>query len=38
MLSLVATYINGYLKLDKEYTTENPVKVIGISRLFIFEK
>ena len=28
MLSLVGTYINGYLKLDKEYTTENPVKVI----------
>jgi len=33
MLSLVGTYINGYLKLDKEYTTENPVKVIVISRL-----
>ena len=28
MLSLVGTYLNGYLKLDKEYTTENPVKVI----------
>jgi len=28
MLSLVGTYMNGYLKLDKEYTTENPVKVI----------
>ena len=28
MLTLVGTYINGYLKLDKEYTTEKPVKVI----------
>ena len=28
MLSIVGTYQNGYLKLDKEYSTENPVKVI----------
>ena len=28
MLTLVGTYINGYLKLYKEYTTEQPVKVI----------
>ena len=38
MLTLVGTYINGYLKLDKEYTTEKPVKGIGIIRLFIFKK
>ena len=38
MLSLVGTYINGYLKLDKEYTTEKPVKVIVINRFFIFKK
>jgi predicted DNA-binding protein (UPF0278 family) len=28
MLSLVGTYQNGYLKLDKDYSTKNPVKVI----------
>ena len=28
MLSIVGTYQNGYLKLDKDYTTNNPVKVI----------
>ena len=38
MLTLVGTYINGYLKLDKEYTMEKPVKVIDINRLFIFKK
>jgi hypothetical protein len=31
MLSLVGTYIKGYLKLDKEYTIENPVKGMGIA-------
>ena len=28
MLSVVGTYQNGYLKLDKDYSTKNPVKVI----------
>lgn len=28
MLSIVGTYINGYLKLDKDYSTKNPVRVI----------
>ena len=28
MLSIVGTYQNGYLKLDKDYVTTNPVKVI----------
>jgi len=28
MLSIVGTYTNGHLKLDKDYTTKNPVKVI----------
>jgi len=28
MLSIVGTYQNGYLKLDKDFTTKNPVKVI----------
>ena len=28
MLSIVGTYQNDYLKLDKDYTTINPVKVI----------
>lgn len=28
MLSIVGTYENGYLKLDKHYITKNPVKVI----------
>ena len=28
MLSIFGTYLNGYLKLEKEYSTTNPVKVI----------
>lgn len=28
MLAVVGTYNNGYVKLDKDYSTENPVKVI----------
>lgn len=28
MLSIVGTYQNGYLKLDKDYSTKNPVTVI----------
>ena len=28
MLSIVGTYQNGHLKLDKDYSTINPVKVI----------
>jgi len=28
MLSIVGTYQNGNLKLDKDYTAKNPVKVI----------
>jgi hypothetical protein len=28
MVSLIGTYQNGYLKLDKEYATTTPVKVI----------
>lgn len=28
MLSIVGTYENGNLKLDKDYSTKNPVKVI----------
>jgi hypothetical protein len=28
MLSIVGTYTNGHLKLDKDYTTKKPVKVI----------
>lgn len=28
MIAVVGTYQNGYVKLDKEYTTDNPVKVI----------
>lgn len=28
MLSIVGTYENGYLKLDKDYATKSPVKVI----------
>ena len=28
MLSLVGTYQNGRLKLDKDYSTDTPVKVI----------
>lgn len=28
MLSIAGTYQNGYLKLEKDYSTKNPVKVI----------
>lgn len=28
MVSIVGTYQNGYVKLDQEYATDNPVKVI----------
>ena len=28
MVSVEGTYQNGYLKLDKDYSTNNPVKVI----------
>jgi hypothetical protein len=28
MLAVVGIYQNGYVKLDKEYTSNNPVKVI----------
>ena len=28
MLSIAGTYENGYLKLDKDYSSKNPVKVI----------
>ncbi len=28
MLSVVGTYQNGYVKLDKDYSSNNPVKVI----------
>ena len=28
MLSIVGIYQNGYLKLDKDYTSQNPVRVI----------
>ncbi len=28
MLAVVGTYQNGYLKLDKDYTSAKPVKVI----------
>ena len=28
MLSIVGTYENGYLKLDKDHSTKSPVKVI----------
>ena len=28
MLSIVGTYSNGYVKFDKDYTSDNPVKVI----------
>jgi hypothetical protein len=28
MLSIVGTYDNGYIKLDKDYSSKNPVKVI----------
>ncbi len=29
MVAVVGTYQNGYVKLDKEYASEKPVKVIG---------
>ncbi len=28
MVAVVGTYQNGYVKLDKEYSSDNPVKVI----------
>lgn len=28
MVSIIGTYQNGYLKLDKDYPTSTPVKVI----------
>ena len=28
MVAVVGTYQNGYVKLDKEYASKNPVKVI----------
>ena len=28
MVAVVGTYQNGYVKLDKEYPTDSPVKVI----------
>jgi len=28
MTSIVGTYQNGHLKLDKDYSTKNPVKVL----------
>ena len=28
MLAVVGTYQNGYVKLDKDYTSDNPVKII----------
>lgn len=28
MISVVGTYHNGYIKLDKEFPTNNPVQVI----------
>jgi hypothetical protein len=28
MVSILGIYDNGYLKLDKDYSTKNPVKVI----------
>ena len=28
MVAVVGTYQNGYVKLDKEYVSQNPVKVI----------
>lgn len=28
MIAVVGTYQNGYVKLDKEYDSNNPVKVI----------
>lgn len=28
MIAVIGTYQNGYVKLDKDYLTNNPVKVI----------
>lgn len=28
MLAVVGTYQNGYVKLDKDYPSDNPIKVI----------
>ena len=28
MLAVVGTYQNGYVKLDRDYSSDNPVKVI----------
>lgn len=28
MVAVIGTYQNGYVKLDKEYSTDSPVKVI----------
>lgn len=28
MVAVIGTYQNGYVKLDKEYSSNNPVKVI----------
>jgi hypothetical protein len=28
MVAVVGTYLNGYVKLDKDYSSDNPVKVI----------
>ncbi len=28
MVAVTGTYQNGYVKLDKEYKTDNPVKVV----------
>jgi hypothetical protein len=28
MVAVVGTYQNGYVKLDKEYSSDNPVRVI----------
>ena len=28
MITVVGTYQNGYVKLDKDYSTKSPVKVI----------
>jgi hypothetical protein len=30
MVAVVGTYQNGYVKLDKDYSSNNPVKVIVI--------
>ena len=30
MVAVVGTYQNGYIKLDREYSSDNPIKVIVI--------